>query len=425
MRSMGVKRLADEKERQKKKPGRKKKTTHSSGMYRKRITLGHDAETGKPIVKAVYGNTKDELENKIAQLRIDRGMGVAVTDDKSTWEYWVNAWKKLKYPNLGKSKCGVYDAAIKHLSGWNPKKISKLYPLDLIAVTEKMFADGYSKYTIQSVISVARQVSHLARKNRASGIDIAEDVKPERDAPVVERQPITPEEEELLWNVKPLPVDNKMDKARAERIPLIRMVALMELSCDLRKEECVVLEWDKNVDLKSGTLKISNAYSYADKEEKGPKSKAGYRELPIPDRYLAELKEWKKQNSNTFLGCKYVFPGQNGIITQQEFKHLWAALMDTINGITISKRVSVGRKKKGPKETITLTHYFTTHQLRHTFATNAVADGVDVKSLQYLLGHSTPQMALKYVGLRPTVAEDVRGKLNQHNAPTSEDKQKA
>lgn len=405
--------------------GRKKKTTHSSGMYRKRITLGHDPETGRPIVKAVYGRTKDELENKIAQLRIDRGMGVAVTDDKSTWKYWVNAWKNLKYPSLGKSKCDAYNGSIKHLSGWDQKKISKLCPLDLIAVTEKMFADGYSKYTIQLVISVARQVSRLARKNHASGIDIAEDVKPERDAPMVERQPITPEEEELLWNVKPLSADNKLDKARAEQIPLIRMIALMELNCDIRKEECVILEWDKNVDLKNGTLKISNAYSYADKKEKGPKSKAGYRDIPIPDRYLAELKEWKNQNSDTFLGRKYVFPGKKGIITQQEFKHLWEALMDTINGITISKRISAGRKRNGPKETITLTHRFTTHQLRHTFATNAVAAGVDVKSLQYLLGHSTPQMALKYVGIRPTITEDVRKKLNQHSAFFSKDKKKA
>ena len=414
-----------EKDSKKKSAGRPKKTTHSSGMYRKRITLGHDAETGKPIVKAIYGKTKDELENKIARLRIDRGMGIAVTDDKSTLEYWVSAWKKVKYSKLGKSKRDTYDAAARHLSGWNQKKISKLCPLDLIAITEKMFSDGYSKYTIQTVISVARQVSHLARKNHASGIDIAEDVRPERDAHVIERQPITPEEEELIWNVKPLSADNKMDKVRAERIPLIRMIALMELNCGLRKQECVVLEWDKNVDLKSGTLKISNAYSYADNEEKGPKSKAGYRKIPIPDRYLAELKEWKDQNSDTFLGRKYVFPGRKGIIARGEFKFLWAALMDAINGITISRRKSVASKRKGPKEVIALAHCFTTHQLRHTFATNAVANGVDVKSLQYLLGHSTPQMALRYVGLRPTIADDVREKLNGNHAPASADKKKS
>ena len=414
-----------EKDSKKKSAGRPKKTTHSSGMYRKRITLGHDAETGKPIVKAVYGKTKDELENKIARLRIDRGMGIAVTDDKSTWKYWVDAWKKVKYSKLGKSKRGTYDAAINHLSGWNQKKISKLCPLDLIAITEKMFNDGYSKYMIQMAISVARQVSHLARKNHASGIDIAEDVRPERDAPVTERQPITPEEEELIWNVKPLSTDNKKDKVRAERIPLIRMIALMELNCGLRKQECVVLEWDKNVDLKSGTLRISNAYSYADNEEKGPKSKAGYRKIPIPDRYLSELKEWKDQNSGTLLGRKYVFPGQKGIIARWEFKSLWGALIDAINGVTISQRESVANKRKGPKEVITLTHRFTTHQLRHTFATNAVANGVDVKSLQYLLGHSTPQMALRYVGPRPTIAEDVREKLNGNHAPASADKKKA
>ena len=44
--------------------GRKRKTTHTSGLYRKRITLGRD-ENGKAIVKSVYGHSKEELEEKI------------------------------------------------------------------------------------------------------------------------------------------------------------------------------------------------------------------------------------------------------------------------------------------------------------------------------------------------------------------------
>lgn len=128
---------------EKKKAGRPKKTTHSSGMYRKRITLGRDA-SGKKIIKAVYGRTQDELENKIAALRVERGMGVLVTNDKSTWEYWASAWKKIAFPPMGKSTKDMYAGAMKHLSPLNSQKISKVTSVDLTAITTQMYADGYS-----------------------------------------------------------------------------------------------------------------------------------------------------------------------------------------------------------------------------------------------------------------------------------------
>lgn len=46
------------------KAGRPKKTSHSSGLLRKRITIGHD-ENGKPIRKPVYAKTEAELEEKV------------------------------------------------------------------------------------------------------------------------------------------------------------------------------------------------------------------------------------------------------------------------------------------------------------------------------------------------------------------------
>lgn len=395
---------------EKKKAGRPKKTTHSSGMLRKRITIGHD-KNGKPINPPIYAKTDAEFQEKIGLARMQAGMGVAVTDKKSTWSYWANMWEKLSYPSMGKSTKDMYNAALSHLTAWNDIKINKLRPIDLSVVTEQMYADGYSKRTIKSVISVARQVSKLARKNHAMMINLAEDVKPEKSAPVKEVTSITPEEEELIWEVKPLAANNKADKQRAERLPLIRMWALMQLTCGPRREECAALEW-RNVDLEEGILSIDRAYCYAEKDFKGPKSKAGYRHIPIPDRYVEELKAWKSKNSDSLLGRKYVFPGERGVVTEGQFRRLWNILIDAINGVTVSKRISVKRKRKGPVEPIVLQHDFNSHQLRHTYATNCIAEGIDVRTVQYLMGHGTAQMTMKYADLSQTSLYDAKEKIN-------------
>lgn len=396
-----------------KRVGRRKNTTHSSGMYRKRITLGHNPETGKPIVRAVYGKTQDELEDKIAKIRVDRGMGVAVTDYKSTWKYWADMWKKIAYAPMGKSTKDMYNAALKHLSPLNKLKVSKLTSANLNTITTKMYEDGLSKKTIKSVISTARQVCKLARKNHAMMLNITEDVKPEKDAPVREVTAITPAEEKALWNVKPLPCKGVADKKRAERLPLIKMMALMQLCCGLRRGEVVMLRW-KNINLKSNTLTVESAYDYKGKEEKGPKSASGYRNIPIPTSYATMLKDWQVRNDAAGQPFQLVFSIDGKIITEHMFSTLMNVLLDAMNSITICDRISHGRKNTGIKPNVDRKYDFTSHQLRHTFATNAIASGVDVRTVQYLMGHSKPDMTMHYTHFSQSSWEEAREKLNKH-----------
>lgn len=389
--------------------GRKRKTTHTSGLYRKRITLGRD-ENGKAIVKSVYGHSKEELEEKIAQLRIQKGIGLAVTDEKSTWRYWADVWKTLKYPSIGKSAQGVYNGALKHLAVLNPIKITKLTSIDLVQIVTKMAEDGLSRRTINLVIQTASQICRLARKNHAMMINIADDVSAPQNAPKTQREAISPDEERLLWNVKPIDVNNKLDKNRAERLPLARMFALMQLNCGLRREEAAALRW-KNVDLDNLVLTVMEAYDFKGKRVKEPKTVSGIRQVPIPIKYASELTAWKEQNKNSITGRIYVFPGAKGILTEGEFIHLWECLLDAVNGISVAAKVSAGRMRKGVKPDVTRQYNFTSHQLRHTYATNAIAAGVDVRTVQYLMGHATPEMTMRYTHLSPSALESAREKL--------------
>lgn len=406
--------------------GRKKEKKFRGKYYRTRVTVGHD-KGGKPIIVPVYGKTIEERDQKVAQIRLEKGLGVSVADRKSTFGYWAEAWKKISYPHMGKSTRDMYNAALGHLRPvWN-EKISKLADMDISNIIRDMEAEGYSRRTIKSVISAVRQVCKFAKKHNALVQNIYEDLKPDKNDPVEEREPITPEEEELIWNVKPLlPAKNKLDSERAKKLPEARMMALMMLNCGHRKEEVVMLEWKTDINWNEQTVMVDDAYSFAERKPKGPKSKSGFRAKHIPDRYFAELKEWYKTISNTLWGSKYLFPGSHGTLADWEFRNLWEVLLDAINGIAVADRISVRTKQakakklqeqiksgKSPKKfkpsslvippDITREHNFTSHQMRHTFASAEVEDGVDIMTLQYELGHSTPTMALKYAHRREAI----------------------
>jgi integrase len=85
-------------------------------------------------------------------------------------------------------------------------------------------------------------------------------------------------------------------------------------------------------------------------------------------------------NTNRSRNSDYVFPGKDGInhISEHYISHLFEKII----------------KKVGIKD-------FRFHDLRHTFASWLVMAGIDLKTVQELLGHKTFTMTLRYAHLSP------------------------
>lgn len=210
------------------------------------MTLGHDSKTGKPILKSVYGHSMQEVENKIAKLRIERGMGVCLTDDRTTWHYWAAAWKKLTEPSVSAGTWLNYETALKHLSVFDGEKISKITSLEIESFINEKFKEGYSKRTLALLRGTASRVFQLARKNHAIAADPVADTCVPKSAPATTRCAISKETQEKLWNLQPMESDSP---ERAARLKLIRMFALIQLSCGLRRGEAAGLQW-RDINLK-------------------------------------------------------------------------------------------------------------------------------------------------------------------------------
>ena len=136
----------------------------------------------------------------------------------------------------------------------------------------------------------------------------------------------------------------------------------LELATGLRRGELLGLKWE-DVDLERGALRVRRQASRinGDVVEAPLKTKNAYRTLPLAEDTVSVLKEQRKKVGNS----PWVFPSPNGgPISPDSVLHMLHRVL---------KRAGL------PKVRF--------HDLRHTFATLALQNGVDVKTVSGMLGH--------------------------------------
>ncbi len=104
------------------------------------------------------------------------------------------------------------------------------------------------------------------------------------------------------------------------------------------------------------------------------KTKAARRTIPLTDNLLAMLRRRVKRAAE--LGTPFIFPARHNCQTpigSVKKAHRAAAVRAGIEG------------------------HFRLYDLRHTFATRAVASGADLPTLSALLGHASILMTMRYV----------------------------
>ena len=143
--------------------------------------------------------------------------------------------------------------------------------------------------------------------------------------------------------------------------PELRRIVLMALKTGMRKSELLSLRW-QDVDFGANQIKI-------------PKSKSGrMRFIPLHPDVLEVLKELPK-------GGDLIFKSSNG------------------NALTLYGRVRTQFDTALAKAEI---RNFRFHDLRHTFASEMIMLGADLKTVSELLGHANTAMTERYSHLSPT-----------------------
>ena len=307
------------------------------GRYQRKITLSDGRQ------KIVYGRTLAELN---AAADEDR-QGIKVGDDTLVGEWakiWIEKYKSDLRPNTLRMYKDAYNVHILSAIGNMPLRTVK--PVHIRDVMSSI-ADK-SESLQHKVLITMRQIFQTARQNGlivkdpTEGVKITPHAKPDKVKHLTKDQVRT-----LLEAVTD-------DKAMA-------FVGLC-LYCGLRREEAMGLQWG---DIKGSSLTVNRALAFVKNQpdqSQELKTKAAHRTIPIPEPLMDILSNTPKT------GLYVITKADGGPMTQMAFRRLWEKVTSVID------------------------FPLHPHMLRHTYATNLYYAGVDLRTAQYLLGHSSIQM---------------------------------
>lgn len=359
---------------------RGKRSGRGDGRWCAILDLGW--EGGKRRRKYLYGATAGEVQDALLKARVDHAAGLPVSTDRQTVAQLLRDWLENSVrPSVRAATYRSYEQTLRNhlIPELGRLPLRKLGPQHVRAMINRKLAAGLSPRSVAYLRVVMRAALNQARKWNLVVRNVAELVEP----PKCERfriEPLSPEQARAL-----------LEAAKGTKLEALYVVAL---ACGLRMGEVLGLRW-QDVDLEHGRVAVSQALQ----RQKGrglvlteTKTDRSRRRIALPVPLVAALRAHRVRQLEERLAAGsrwqergFVFTSSVG--TPIEPRNLFRSFKATL-------------KRAGLPD-------IRFHDLRHSAASLMLAQGVPLRVVMEVLGHSSISLtANTYSHVMPSLVQD-------------------
>lgn len=335
---------------------------------------------------AVYAKTPQELAQKVAERTAEIERRKQLAENPLVWQY-AQTWYKLYTPRLSDSRKSDYAIAInrhicpiigaRHMLDVTPGDIADvmLACADLSRSSQDKIVCALKK------IFEAGERAGVVRHNPCAGLRAGGKRAAEKEA-------LTRQQMRTLE-----------DAVAGTRIYPFVMIGLY---AGLRREEILGLEWDcVHLDGAAPYISVRRALRWVHNQpvvSDELKSAAARRDVPIPPTLVGCLADLQRTATGD-----YVISSSDGQPwSMTAYRNAWRYITRrqtgtakrTEHGETVLREKKLGETVRNSKVQVTIDFDVTPHILRHTYITNLILSGANVKVVQYLAGHSKVETTL-------------------------------
>ena len=369
----------------------------NDGRWEGRIVVGYD-EKGNPKTKSVLAHTTGECLEKLEKLKEECGRTAEKLKPDMPFGEWIDFWYKyFSSPKLRPTTQATYENRIYgHIIPSVGKiPLSKLTQNDLQQFYAKLKRTGRKKDVETKGTSVSDRMVRSCHALCRSSLEKA------LEEGLITRNPsigckLPPKKNGEMKVLTQNEIVRLLNQAYDEGY---YEMFLLELTTGMRRGEILGLKW-RDLDIESGELRICRQQT-----TKGisiPKTKNSIRTILLPPDML-EIMQKMKNESNS----EWIFPSP---VKKGEPR----------NPTAITKRFKIMLERAHCK-------HVRFHDLRHTFATMALENGMDVKTLSAMIGHVSSETTLNIYShvtdtMRAQAAVKIDREIGGTDAPMPEAK---
>ena len=364
------------------------------GRWEGRVVIGYD-EKGNPRTKNVLAKTKAECAEKLEALKEQCGR----TSDRLKPEMPFGDWLDFWYQNFSKPKIRAttqssYENRIyTHITPEIGKiPLCKLTQNDLQQFYSRLKKSGRKRLVEKHGEGLSDRMVRSCHTTCRTALEkaVVEGLITSNPAIGCKLPPKKSREMQVLTQAEIL---RFLTRAKEEGY---YEMFLLELTTGMRRGEIIGLKW-RDLNLQTGELHISRQVIKSGNKSSvsAPKTKSSIRTILLPPDMIEILAELKEQTKGEWIFPSPVNEGQPR------------------NPTSVYHRFQLILERSHCKK-------IRFHDLRHTFATMALENGMDIKTLSAMIGHISSETTLNiYSHITDTMQQQAAVRIDREIGGTN------